>query len=376
MKKSLLFLGIIAVITAVAGIAIFAFNPPVDDTDGTRPVVYTSIHPVHLVVEQIGGEEVVVKNAIPSGNEAHNFIIPAQTRAEIEESDGLVYLGLEFDPWAEKIAEENPDLPRLEFAHDATDLLSGQHEDHEGEEHHDEEEYDETEKTTEEKDETHSNNSEHSHDEDEEHMHEEGEEHSHDDEGKDKKEEDEDHDHEDGHDHGEFDPHIWFDTTIMTAQAAQVRDFLIDIEPDKAGTFSANYDAFVTDLEEIDQQYTTQLAQCNNDTLYTSHDAFSYLGRSYGFELKSVYGLSTFDQPSIAKTADFIQQIKQDNISYIAREDIISQTTLSQIQAETDVQFLLIQPMESVNADMEDLSYRELMEQNLETITTALGCGQ
>ena len=109
----------------------------------------------------------------------------------------------------------------------------------------------------------------------------------------------------------EFDPHIWFDVALWSQTAAQVRDTLSRIDPAHAADYDANAAAYLAELAELHRYVTEQVARVPADqrVLITAHDAFSYFGRAYGFEVLGLQGISTASEAGtgdVQQLSDFI----------------------------------------------------------------------
>lgn len=96
-------------------------------------------------------------------------------------------------------------------------------------------------------------------------------------------------------DGGAHDPHVWFDVKLWAGCVAPVRDALVALDPDGRPTYEANAAAYLKELEALDAEVRAELAKVPpaRRKLVTSHDAFGYFGRAYGFEVKGLQGVST-----------------------------------------------------------------------------------
>ena len=138
-------------------------------------------------------------------------------------------------------------------------------------------------------------------------------EHGHDEEGH----EEEDH----GHDHEGLDPHFWQDPMRMADVADAVADSLAEIDPDHADEYAANAADLRADLERLDAEYTSGLAECERDTVVVSHDAFGYLSR-YGIHIAPIAGLSPEAEPTPADLAELHELIEHDGITTVFSETL------------------------------------------------------
>jgi manganese/zinc/iron transport system substrate-binding protein len=112
---------------------------------------------------------------------------------------------------------------------------------------------------------------------------------------------------------GEYDPHIWFDPTLWQLAVNRVRDALSRVDPAGASLYRANAEAYNRRLDQLDAFIRQQIAQVPREqrVIITAHDAFEYLGRRYGIEVRGIQGISTVAEAGvrdIQEVADFVVQ--------------------------------------------------------------------
>lgn len=102
---------------------------------------------------------------------------------------------------------------------------------------------------------------------------------------------------------GNYDPHIWFDVSLWTDAARGVEAALSEMDPAHASTYQANLERYVTELQQLDAYVRQRASEVPEPqrVLVTSHDAFGYFGRAYGFDVRGLQGISTATE---AGTAD------------------------------------------------------------------------
>ncbi len=94
---------------------------------------------------------------------------------------------------------------------------------------------------------------------------------------------------------GSHDPHVWFDVTLWKAAVAQVRDELAALDPPHNADYVLNAANYALELDRLDREVREKVGTLSPDrrVLVTSHDAFGYFGRAYGFEVRGLQGVST-----------------------------------------------------------------------------------
>jgi manganese/zinc/iron transport system substrate-binding protein len=97
---------------------------------------------------------------------------------------------------------------------------------------------------------------------------------------------------------GNYDPHVWFDVTMWMKAVETVRDTLVTIDPANADDYRANTVAYLTELTALNEYVKSKANLLPEDkrVLITAHDAFSYFGRRYGFEVRGLQGISTVSE--------------------------------------------------------------------------------
>jgi ABC-type Zn uptake system ZnuABC Zn-binding protein ZnuA len=133
------------------------------------------------------------------------------------------------------------------------------------------------------------------------------------------------------------DPHWWHSIGNMKKAVAAVRDAMIRISPGDKDLFTGNAAAYVAQLNQLEKWAKSKIAELPRDKrkLVTSHDAFQYFARDYGFAIYPVEGVSTGDEPSSKKVADLVQTIKDQHVKAVFFENIENPKVLKEITAET-----------------------------------------
>ncbi|WP_018933091.1 metal ABC transporter solute-binding protein, Zn/Mn family [Gracilibacillus lacisalsi] len=306
--------------------------------------IYSTLYPLAYFTEEIGGEFVEVETILPPGSDPHNFEPTSKMMVDIAEADMFLYNGANLETYAGQIEEAlvGEDVLMLEAA-EGVSLVEHVH-NHEDEEHSHEEE-------------------EHSHEE--EHAHEE--EHSHE---EDTNEEEAAHDH----DHGDVDPHLWLDPIRAIELARNIKEGLIELNPENEETFEANFSDLEERLIALDEEFHQQLESAPNNEILVTHAAYGYWEQSYGIEQIAITGLSSSEEPSQKQLERILDRVENNNIEYLLFEQNVEPKVAEVIQAETNVESLQLHNLSILtDEDIEnDETYFSLMERNLDVLTEAL----
>jgi manganese/zinc/iron transport system substrate-binding protein len=112
-----------------------------------------------------------------------------------------------------------------------------------------------------------------------------------------------------------YDPHVWMDVQGWIRAVDVVARGLSAFDPDNAAVYAANAKAYRAQLERLDNYAREVIASIpeGRRVLLTAHDAFSYLGRAYGIDVRGIQGLSTESEAGvqdIEKLIDFLVERK------------------------------------------------------------------
>ena len=85
----------------------------------------------------------------------------------------------------------------------------------------------------------------------------------------------------------EGNPHLWFDVALARRYVARVRDELTTLDPPGADTFAARARDYDARLAALDAELKAKVATLPEarGKLVTSHDAFPYFARAFGFTI-------------------------------------------------------------------------------------------
>ena len=133
----------------------------------------------------------------------------------------------------------------------------------------------------------------------------------------------------------EYDPHIWFDVTLWMEVVKAVRDTLSTVDAANAADYAANADALLQELDELHVYVQSQAARvpAEQRVLVTAHDAFHYFGRTYGFDVRGLQGISTASEAGTADVQQLANFIVEHEIPAIFIESSVPIRNVEALQA-------------------------------------------
>ncbi|MDM5230007.1 metal ABC transporter solute-binding protein, Zn/Mn family [Lysinibacillus pakistanensis] len=337
MKKALLLflVTVLALFTAACGDKSSTTFPKQSESK-EKMTIYTTVYPLSYFTQRIGGDFVEVSSIYPAGANEHTFEPTQKDMMKLADADLFFYVGLGLEGFVEN-------AKKTLAKEDVTMIATADHVSDEklaistGHTHADEEDHDHA--VTEE---------EHSHSEDE-------------------------HEHDD-HDHGNVDPHVWLSPIISQDLALSIKDTLIEKMPEQEATFTANYEALVKELQELDQSFKAMAEKAPEKTFFVSHAAFGYIAGQYGLTQMPIAGLNSQNEPSQKELTAIVDKANDLHIHYILFEQNVSSKLAEVIQKEVGAKSLVLHNLSILTADdvKNKETYFTLMDKNIQTLKTAL----
>ncbi|GIP15280.1 hypothetical protein J40TS1_09220 [Paenibacillus montaniterrae] len=378
-----------------------------ENSSDARLNVVTSFYPIYYLTQQIGGDQVKVTNLIATGVEPHDWSPKSKDLLTASAADLLLYHGVGLETWIDSFVnglekDSKVVIKEVSGGIDIIDTTAAEEEHdhaHEGEaatEEHDHAH--EGEAATEEHDHAHEEEAateehDHAHEEEaatEEHDHaHEGEaateEHDHAHEGEAATEEHdhaheeeaatEEHDHGHSHDHSHgLDPHTWVSPKSALILASNIKDSLVEVDPENSAVYEQNYETLREKLAALDERYEQELANVSLRTIVVSHQSFGYVARDYNLKQISIMGLSPSAEPRAQDIKNIADLVKEEGVRVIFFEELVSDKLAKMLASEAKVDTNVIHSLEGLTTkeEQDGQDYLTLMERNLQNLVEAL----
>jgi manganese/zinc/iron transport system substrate-binding protein len=133
---------------------------------------------------------------------------------------------------------------------------------------------------------------------------------------------------------GLHDPHVWFDVTLWKKAVNETAKALANYVPELSDTFMANAEAYNAKLDELHEYVVEQALRvpANQRMLVTAHDAFSYFGKRYGFEVVGLQGISTEAEAGTKDVQNLVNLIVDRKIKAIFVESSVPVKNIKAVQ--------------------------------------------
>ncbi len=125
---------------------------------------------------------------------------------------------------------------------------------------------------------------------------------------------------------GNYDPHVWMDPQAWGSAAKVIANALITHDPQNESSYTANLETLQSQIADLHQYALDSIASIPEDqrVLVTAHDAFSYFGNRYGFEVVGIQGISTESEAGVRDIERLVELLVTRKIRAVFVESTVS----------------------------------------------------
>lgn len=277
--------------------------------------VVTTLFPLYDFAKQIGGNKADVSLLLPPGVEPHSFEPKPDDMVRVNRADLFIFTNKYMEPWAAQVvaALDNKKIVVVDTSRGVKLLKAGS-------------------------------------------GHEDG-------------------DH--GHEAGGVDPHMWLDFDNARIMVDNMLAGFVAKDPANREYYSANATAYKAQLVALDQRFKAGLSQCEKrEFLHGGHFAFGYLAKRYGLRYQSAYAVNADAEPTAAKLADLVKQMRRYGLKYVYTEELLNPRVAETIAQETGADVLHLHGAHNISKEDLDrgVTFVSLMEENLKNLRIGLQC--
>lgn len=304
-----------------------------NEADNGKISVVTTIFPQYDFVRQIAGDSVDLKMLLKPGEETHSYEPTPQDIIAIQNSDIFIYVGGENDAWVEDILDSmsEADMVTLKLM-DCVDTLEEEH----------------VEGMQEQPGHTH---------EDEEDVHHEDEE-------------------EDAHSVHEIDEHVWTSPVNASQIVEQIKDLLVESDPDNEQVYEANAAAYEEELAELDEEFRSVVDSAERSlVIFGDRFPFRYFADEYGLDYYAAFpGCASDTEPSAATMAFLINKVREEKVPAVLKMELSNENIASAIAEATGTEVRTFYSCHNLSAEEfeEGETYLSMMQKNVETLKEVL----
>ena len=315
-KQVALVVSVVTLLMITGALLVLTASPAEDDSG--RINVVATFYPLAYMAQELGGEKVKVSTLIPANAEVHSWSPSPSDILEANQAIIILYNGAGLEPWVERDLLPSLDL-QGKIVVNTTEGI---------------------------------------------HLLPAGEEGEHSEEP------------EDGHEHGAHDPHTWISPYIARQQALNIYEALLAADPGNSTYFALRRDALLQRFDQMDSSYLTGLSDKERATVFVAHGAYGYLADRYGFQQRSVIGISGDEQPSPTTIAELVDLMVSSQTYFVYLDPVFSDqyvNTLKESVEEASGHPVTILKLYLMTGPLDGLDYFQQMQHNLDDLKLGLG---
>jgi ABC-type Zn uptake system ZnuABC Zn-binding protein ZnuA len=142
----------------------------------------------------------------------------------------------------------------------------------------------------------------------------------------------------------EGDPHFWLDPNLVMVYVQNIKDALIESDPQGIDLYNKNAKEYTARLMKLDAWITEEVKKIPEDErlFVTNHESFGYYADRYGFKVIGtiIPNFSSASSPSAREVAGLIEKIKAAKVRAIFLETGSDSKIADQIAKETGVKIV------------------------------------
>lgn len=174
----------------------------------------------------------------------------------------------------------------------------------------------------------------------------------------------------------EVNPHSYLDPKVGIKMAENLRDALIEIDPENQDRYEGNTEKYLSRLNEIDEKYTEVIDSLPEERriLVTSERAFQYMTESYGLREAYIWEIDTEELGTTEQIKGLISKLREEEPPVLFLESNVDPKPLETVSNETGIPIYedLIYSDEIGKKGAEVDTYIKLLEHNINIIEEGL----
>lgn len=174
---------------------------------------------------------------------------------------------------------------------------------------------------------------------------------------------------------GKPNPHAWMSPSSALIYVENIKNALVEHDPDNAETYERNAKAYAGQIQALDQPLRERFANVPEQQrwLVTSEGAFSYLARDYDLKELYLWPINADAQGTPQQVRKVIDTVEEYGIPVVFSESTVSDKPARQVARETGAAYGGVLYVDSLSeADGPVPTYLDLLRVTSETIANGL----
>lgn len=137
----------------------------------------------------------------------------------------------------------------------------------------------------------------------------------------------------------EINPHSFIDPAVGIKMAEDMRDALMEVDPDNKDIYEEKAGEYIGRLEEIDQDYEEKIGDIPEDEriLVTSERAFQYMADHYGLKEGYIWAIDTEENGSPEQIRSLIEFLDENEVPVLFVESNVDERPMETVSDESGI---------------------------------------
>jgi len=164
-------------------------------------------------------------------------------------------------------------------------------------------------------------------------------------------------------------PHIWLDPLLAQKQVKDIRDALIQVDPQNKDYYEADAASYLAELAALDTELQQRISQFRFKAFISFHAAWSYFALRYGLMEEGVIEESPGREPSAALIKELIDKVKELGVKAVFAETQFNPKAARAIADESGAEVVTLDPLGGGSGRD---SYFKMMRYNVEQMARVM----
>ncbi len=166
-------------------------------------------------------------------------------------------------------------------------------------------------------------------------------------------------------------PHAWMSPESALIYINNIRQALVDLDPNNASTYNTNAAAYSQEIKAMGQKLASAFQQIpvNQRTLVTCEGAFSYLARDYGFRELYLWPINSDQNGTPQQVRQVVDALQAQPVPVVFCESTVNDQSQRQVAQATQARFGGIFYVDSLTDPTGPApTYLDLLRTNIHTL--------
>ncbi|MED3645885.1 metal ABC transporter substrate-binding protein [Halalkalibacterium halodurans] len=172
-----------------------------------------------------------------------------------------------------------------------------------------------------------------------------------------------------------LDPHAWLDVKNVMKYVEVIRDDLVERDPDGAEIYVANAEAYLQDLQELEDWIHDQVTTIPEEqrTIVISENAYRYFGEAYGFDTVGIWELNSHEEGTPGQISRVVDIVKELDLPAVFVETTVNKSFMTTVSNDSGVDIAGEVYTDAVGLEGSGAeTYIDMMKHNVDTFVSGL----